>query len=227
MQLLFVSQILDEFTAAKYPLIVTFQSLSRDRFTLTTAQSVTGQIVAQPKRYAILDKLPVLVYCNFFSLSEMAEDTLQAKWTIVSYSVTPSAGSGSSTAPNAPQQVESGQTTSFTVTADPGYGILAASGCNGTLNGSVFTTGTITANCTITVYAMRHSGTSGSGTPPTLTDALKALQAYNGSVTLTPQERVIYDVAPLATNGIPLGDGLVDIFDVFLILRRTIGIGYW
>lgn len=162
-----------------------------------------------------------------FSTPVTADLILQAKWTIVSYSVTPSAGSGSNIAPNSPLQVDSGLTTSFTVTADAGYGILAASGCNGTLNGSVFTTGPITGNCSIAVTAIRHSGSGSSGATPTMTDVLKALQAYNGSVALSPQEQVVYDVAPLAANGIPQGDGQVDIFDVFLILRRTIGIGYW
>ncbi len=45
--------------------------------------------------------------------------------------------------------VAEGDTTSFTVTPDVGYEIDSVSGCGGTLSGSTFTTGAITADCTV------------------------------------------------------------------------------
>jgi hypothetical protein len=45
--------------------------------------------------------------------------------------------------------VASGESTSFTLTADTGSNISDISGCNGTLTGTNYTTGTITQNCSI------------------------------------------------------------------------------
>lgn len=72
-----------------------------------------------------------------------------------------------------------------------------------------------------------RSATSDGATQPTIADALKAFQAVNGITTLTPEELIRYDVAPLSLFGTPLGNGAVDYADVILILRRSIGIGSW
>ena len=110
--------------------------------------------------------------------------------------------------------------------ADSGYGILNIAGCNGTLSGTSYTTGAITGNCSVTVTAVSRTGSS-DGSTATIADALKALKAIIGSVTLTAEEKVRYDVAPLDGNGTPQGDGTVDYADVIMILRRSIGIGNW
>lgn len=62
---------------------------------------------------------------------------------------------------------------------------------------------------------------------PTISDALKVLQAIVGITPLTASEQVRYDVAPLGSNGSPLGNGTIDAADMILILRRSIGIGSW
>jgi hypothetical protein len=62
---------------------------------------------------------------------------------------------------------------------------------------------------------------------PTLADALKAIRGVYNLTTLTPEEKVRYDLAPLGSNGLPMGNGVVDIADVILILRRSIDIGAW
>jgi len=144
-----------------------------------------------------------------------------------SYTVTPSAGTGSSISPTTPQSVISGNITSFTVTANAGYGILSVTGCNGTLSGSNYTTGAIIGNCNVSVTTVKHNGNGGASPDPTIADALKALQAYFGTVTLTPAEKILYDVAPIAANGVPQGNGVVDIADVIMIMRRIVGIGNW
>lgn len=64
--------------------------------------------------------------------------------------VTPSAGTGGNIAPSTPQTVNEGATTSFVVTPDSGFHISAVTGCGGTLSGTTYTTGPITANCTVT-----------------------------------------------------------------------------
>jgi parallel beta helix pectate lyase-like protein len=61
----------------------------------------------------------------------------------------------------------------------------------------------------------------------TISDALKVLRASVGLTTLTGSEQINYDVAPLGSNGLPIGNGVINIEDALLILRRSIGIGNW
>jgi hypothetical protein len=64
------------------------------------------------------------------------------------YTVTPSAGANGSISPNTAQVVAYNATPSFTVTPSGGY-TASASGCGGSLSGSTYTTGAITAACTV------------------------------------------------------------------------------
>jgi hypothetical protein len=82
-------------------------------------------------------------------------------------------------------------------------------------------------NCAVAVTAVKKNANSGTADDPTLADALKALQTYVGAIQLTPEETIRYDVAPLAANGVPQGNGVVDVADVIMILRRSVGIGSW
>ena len=65
------------------------------------------------------------------------------------YAVTPSAGANGSISPSTEQIViYSGMT--FTITPDFGYHIKSVTGCGGTLTGNSYTTGTLTADCSVT-----------------------------------------------------------------------------
>ncbi len=66
------------------------------------------------------------------------------------YTVTPSVGAHGSLVPSTPQTINAGQTATFTVERDIGYHISTVTGCGGTLDGSTYTTGPITGNCTVT-----------------------------------------------------------------------------
>lgn len=66
-----------------------------------------------------------------------------------SYTVSTSAGANGAISPGS-ASVDQGGTTSFTLTPDPGFRIDAVSGCGGSLSGGTYTTGAITADCTIT-----------------------------------------------------------------------------
>lgn len=66
-----------------------------------------------------------------------------------SFTVTATAGSGGTISPG-DRSVTSGQSTSFTVSANDGYGIASVTGCGGTLTGATFTTASISAACTVT-----------------------------------------------------------------------------
>jgi hypothetical protein len=143
------------------------------------------------------------------------------------FSVTPATGVGFTMSPATAQDVVSGGSASFTATASAGYGIASVSGCGGSLNGSSYTTAVITGNCTLSVTAIARDARGDSSAQPTLVDALKVFQSYVGAVSLSPAEKIRYDVAPLSANGSPLGNGVIDDADIILILRRSVGIGSW
>lgn len=75
---------------------------------------------------------------------------------VFNVSATATAG-GSITPPS--RSVESGQTTTFTVTPDTGYSIASVSGCNGSLTGNTYTTGAITSACAVTASFSLNSYT--------------------------------------------------------------------
>lgn len=68
---------------------------------------------------------------------------------VATYTVMPSAGPNGSIAPGTPQEVEEGDTIAFTITPDPDYEIASVAGCGGALAGNVYTTGPITADCSV------------------------------------------------------------------------------
>lgn len=146
----------------------------------------------------------------------------------VQFTVTPTTSTGYSITPATAQNINQNATTSFSVISASGYGIAAISGCGGSLSGTTYTTGTITADCTVSVTAVaRNAGSGGAAQPPTITDALKVLLAVVGTAPLTASDQIRYDVAPLSASGTPVGNGAIDAADVILILRRSIGIGSW
>ena len=64
------------------------------------------------------------------------------------YLVSATAGSGGTISPSS-QTVDQGANTSFIVTPSNGYQIASVTGCGGSLSGTTYTTGPITANCTV------------------------------------------------------------------------------
>ncbi|MDH5445715.1 MAG: hypothetical protein OEY52_09175, partial [Gammaproteobacteria bacterium] len=66
------------------------------------------------------------------------------------HTVSTSVGIGGSINPESASVTE-GESTQLSITPDEGYLISSASGCEGTLSGNTYTTGEITANCTVEV----------------------------------------------------------------------------
>lgn len=99
------------------------------------------------------------------------------------------------------------------------------------MTGSIYTTGAITGNCTVSATftaIIPHDGiVVGGSTLPTIADALAVLQYVVGQTPLTANQQIHADVAPLAQDGKPLGNGLVDFADVIIILRRVIDAVNW
>jgi hypothetical protein len=78
-----------------------------------------------------------------------ANCTISASFTALpTFTVTASAGSGGSISPTS-RTVPQGATGSFVVSASSGFEIASVSGCGGSLSGITFTTGAITAACTV------------------------------------------------------------------------------
>lgn len=63
--------------------------------------------------------------------------------------ITAKAGTGGKITPYGSITVRDGTTQQFSMAAASGYTVLSVTGCNGTLSGSTYTTGRISANCTV------------------------------------------------------------------------------
>lgn len=163
---------------------------------------------------------------NWQCVSAYGGTTANCSANIRTYTVTPTAGTSTTISPATPLTVNHGGKATFTITAPAGYGITGT-GCGGTLNGTTYTTGTVTADCTVSVNAVRRTADSTGAGQPTIQDALRTLLAYNGKVQLSSAEKILYDVAPLGSNGLPVGNGIVDYADIIMIMRRIVGIGSW
>ena len=76
--------------------------------------------------------------------------TVSATFSLNHYTVSTSAGPGGSVSP-AHTVVPHGTSATFTLTPDPGFNIVAVSGCDGTLSGNTYTTAPATGACTVAV----------------------------------------------------------------------------
>ncbi len=76
-------------------------------------------------------------------IGDVAVNCVTRTWNVATHAT----GPGTIDPPSA--VVSDGQTQALTLTASTGYHIGAATGCNGTLSGSTYTTGGVTADCTV------------------------------------------------------------------------------
>ena len=157
-----------------------------------------------------------------------ADQTLTANFAANANTVTPSAGSNGSINPSTPQPVGYNASTSFTITPANGYRTASVSGCGGSLNGSIYTTGAITGACTVsaTFSVISSLGDLNGDGKTDISDALKALKIAVGTITPSASELAAGDVSPLV-NGVPAPDGKIDISDALAILKKAIGLSTW
>ncbi|KPJ96460.1 MAG: hypothetical protein AMJ53_00655 [Gammaproteobacteria bacterium SG8_11] len=69
---------------------------------------------------------------------------------VQTFSISATAGQGGSISPTS-ITVDQGESRMFTITPDAGYQISSVTGCDGTLSGNTYTTGTISGDCQISV----------------------------------------------------------------------------
>jgi len=106
---------------------------------------------------------------------------------VETFTVTPSVGTPSGTiTPASPQTVNSGATTSFTLTADAGFHVDTVGGtCGGTLAGNVYTTSAVTADCTVIAnFAVGEPAPVISATPSPMAIAVDAGATAMGTLTV-------------------------------------------
>ncbi|PKG83015.1 hypothetical protein CXF85_11755, partial [Colwellia sp. 75C3] len=106
----------------------------------------------------------------------------------VTHTVSAIAGTGGGISPAA-QTVEQGAITTVTVTPNSGYAISTVSGCDGSLSGNTYTTGTIAASCSVSASftPITHTVSALSGTGGEVSPATQTInQGLTTTVTVTP-----------------------------------------
>ena len=131
------------------------------------------------------------------------------------YTVSTSARTGTAISPSS-AQVASGGSTSFTVTLSAGYDTLVVSGCGGSLVGNTYTTGAITANCTITASAteITYTVSTSSGTGVASLSCNDSTVTYGASTTCTASLATGYESLTLSgcsgsAGGSPYSTGAI------------------
>ncbi|WP_020648031.1 DUF1566 domain-containing protein [Solimonas variicoloris] len=110
----------------------------------------------------------------------------------ITYTVTGTSGAGGQIAP-ATQTVADRAHATLTVTPDSGYHIDAVSGCGGLLDGNTYTTGEITADCTVTAsfaadaVVRRYTVTGAAGAGGSIAPASQTVdEGARATLTVTP-----------------------------------------
>ena len=127
-----------------------------------------------------------------------------------SYTVSATAGAGGSIEPRS-QTVNRGATATLTVTPDTGYRITMVSGCGGSLDGDVYTTGPITFACEVNAAFSLASGGYGEAPQRVVLVAATSFQADQVQLEWletfdndTPREDILYRLhAETSPNFIP------------------------
>ena len=100
-----------------------------------------------------------------------ADCAVTAGFALKRYTVTTTTGTGGTISPTS-TIVDHGDSTSLTVTPDTGYAVASVTGCNGSLSGNTYTTGPVTADCTVTAgftnvsYTISANATALPGSAP-------------------------------------------------------------
>ncbi len=119
----------------------------------------------------------------------LAACTVNATFTRITYTVTPSAGPNGSISPATAQTVNAASSQIFTIAPNAGYAATVGGSCGGTLVGTTYTTNGTTANCTVSAtFTALPSFTVtlvavGSGT---VSPSIPQTVLQNGTIAFTP-----------------------------------------
>ncbi len=188
-------------------------SFTLNSYTVTPSAGVNGTInpsVAQSVSYGTSTNFAVMpnigysatvggtcggsLVGNVYTTSAItAPCTVEASFTLNTYTVTPSAGLNGTLTPATPQTINYGANTTFTVAPDAGYTATVVGTCGGALVGNTYTTNAITANCSVdasfavalalvSVQSRKLHGTAGS-----FDILIDATQAIGAAVSVEPR----------------------------------------
>ena len=122
------------------------------------------------------------------------------------HAVTSSAALGGTIAPNAIQNVNHGDTAAFTITPQAGYSVATPIGGScpqGTLNGSNYTTGPITADCSVAAdFILRSFAISAASGGNGTISCNPTTVSYGGSTACTLHPDNGYRLASFTDNGV-------------------------
>ena len=108
-------------------------------------QPLLATIFSQRQAIILALVIPILISCGGGGGGGSAPEPAPTP----TFTVSATAGANGSISP-ATVTVTQGQTTTFTVTPDAGYAVSSITGCNGTLSETTYTTGAISAACSVT-----------------------------------------------------------------------------
>lgn len=105
---------------------------------------------------------------NTYKTGTITSDcVVNATFSKKTYTITANAKTGGTITP-ATKTVNHGSTTNFTLNPDSGHEIGSVTGCSGTLTGLTYTTGSVTANCTVNAtFTLKTDPAKCTGTRPT------------------------------------------------------------
>jgi rRNA maturation protein Nop10 len=127
-----------------------------------SASSLSGGVASVPGSFAFTTPATIPSSVGNYGASVTFTPTDAANYSSVivsvnvvvanlQYTVTPFAGVGGSISPNVPQTAVNNGPVSFTITPSGANTIASVSGCSGTLNGAIYTTGPAGGDCDVVV----------------------------------------------------------------------------
>lgn len=179
----------------------------------------------------LVDGSPVTPALSYSFSNVTAAHTIDVTFGIIQYTVTTAGSTGGSITP-ASTQVAINTSASFTVSIDTanGYRSVKVSGCGGILDNMVYTTAPVTADCTVTAtFSLLPDGVivpAPGKSAPDISDALRALKISLGMLPATAADLQNGDVGPL-TGGVPQPDGVINLGDAVVLLRRSLNMASW
>jgi YD repeat-containing protein len=154
--------------------------------------------------------------------------TITATFAADAFTITADAGEDGVITPAGAVVVAPGGSSTFTIRPTTGYYIADVLVDGVSVGGvSIYTFTNVSANHSIqVVYAVPDGRLDPNGTEVGIGDCVIAMRIALGDIEPTPDQKKRGDVAPLV-NGKPVPDGVVDLGDAVVILRRVVGLSTW
>ncbi len=136
-----------------------------------------------------------------------ANHTISASFAINTYTVAPLAGANGTISPNTAQTVNYNGTISFIITPKAGYSAVMGGTCGGTLNGDIYMTNPVTANCTVTAsFSLNaYTITASAGPNGSISPSGSVIVNYSASQKFMIAPDLGYHVVAVVVDGVSVG----------------------